>query len=99
MRWNNLLGVLMQCDRYSPDYELTSSSSREGRLPPAGGTGVVPVYRGAMFVKFDPGSFPYLLVRPIGDHLLVPTWVSRWPPRAVIVKGGPTGAIARATCP
>ena len=24
----------------------------------------------------------------IGDHLLVPTWVSRWPPRAVTVKDG-----------
>jgi hypothetical protein len=49
----------------------------------------LPTLYGVMIVKPDPGSFPHLLVRPIGDHLLVPTWPSRWPPRAVTVKDGP----------
>jgi hypothetical protein len=30
---------------------------------------------GAMIVKLDLGSFPHLLVRPVGDHLLVPIWL------------------------
>jgi hypothetical protein len=33
-----------------------------------------PLY-GAILVKSVPGSFPHLLVRPIGDHLLVPTFL------------------------
>ena len=33
----------------------------------------IPPLYGAMIVKPDPCSFPNLLVRPIGDHLLVPT--------------------------
>ncbi|WP_287365130.1 hypothetical protein, partial [Mesorhizobium sp.] len=44
---------------------------------------------GAMIVKLDLASFPHLLVRPTGDHLLVPTLTSNWPPRAVTVKDGP----------
>jgi hypothetical protein len=52
----------------------------EGALASGGGTAELHLY-GAMIVKLDPGSFPHLLVRPVGDHLLVPTRLRTGPPR------------------
>lgn len=43
-----------------------------------------------MLIQFDPGSFPVSLFGRSANHLLVPDLVSRWPPRANVVKGGPT---------
>ncbi|ANN60837.1 hypothetical protein EFV37_32535 [Mesorhizobium loti] len=56
------------------DTPLTRYSATNGALASGFVTAELHLY-GAMIVKLAPGSFPHLLVRPIGDHLLVPTWL------------------------
>ncbi|RWM05900.1 MAG: hypothetical protein EOR72_32480 [Mesorhizobium sp.] len=59
----------------------------EGALASGFATAELHLY-GAMIVKLAPGSFPHLLVRPIGDPSPRADLASNWPPRAVTVKGG-----------
>ncbi|WP_143748504.1 hypothetical protein [Mesorhizobium carmichaelinearum] len=63
------------------DTPLTRYSATNGALVSSFVTAELHLY-GAMIVKLALGSFP---------HLLVATWASTWPPRAVTVKGGRQG--------
>ncbi|MER9433247.1 hypothetical protein [Mesorhizobium sp. M0408] len=64
-----LIGHLKQDHRLGPNFLAFTEGDANNAMLAAVGYNLC----GAMIVKLALRSFPHLLVRPVGDHLLVPT--------------------------